>query len=216
MSNWTIDFPRADRHVAEMVRRLTAIDARSVEQSVDLDDGDDVFDWPWLYAVEVGHWDLTDTQARKLREYLTARRVPDGRRLPWHAGVGQCSSRACSACSRTGRSSTSRTTTRSSTSFGTSTTAFRCRVRSSCTATAPTRRTATTPHWRGIYDDKGRIMVAICHNMDLGDSVEHSDNSELSREVLRSGHADLHQLHPVRDDPLIAACRSSSIAACSA
>ena len=25
-----------------------------------------------------------------------------------------------------------------------------------------------TPHWRGIYDDKGRIMVAICHNMDLG------------------------------------------------
>jgi len=21
--------------------------------------------------------------------------------------------------------------------------------------------------WRGIYDDKGRLMVAICHNMDL-------------------------------------------------
>jgi len=21
-------------------------------------------------------------------------------------------------------------------------------------------------HWRGILDDKGRIMVAICHNMD--------------------------------------------------
>ena len=31
-------------------------------------------------------------------------------------------------------------------------------------------------HWRAIYDDKGRIMVAICHNMDLGDSVEHYDN----------------------------------------
>src|SRR6185436_3182018 len=49
----------------------TAIDARSVEQSVDLDDGDEVFNWPWLYAVEVGHWELTDSQVLKLREYLT-------------------------------------------------------------------------------------------------------------------------------------------------
>jgi hypothetical protein len=30
-------------------------------------------------------------------------------------------------------------------------------------------------HWRGIYDDHGRVVVAICHNMDLGDAVEHSD-----------------------------------------
>ena len=28
------------------------------------------------------------------------------------------------------------------------------------------------PHWRGIYDDQGRLMVAICFNMDLGDSWE--------------------------------------------
>jgi hypothetical protein len=34
------------------------------------------------------------------------------------------------------------------------------------------------PRWRAIYDDDGRIMVAICHNMDLGDSVEHSDTPE--------------------------------------
>ena len=36
----------------------------------------------------------------------------------------------------------------------------------------------TAPHWRGIYDDNGRLMVAICHNMDLGDSWEHADNPE--------------------------------------
>ena len=34
------------------------------------------------------------------------------------------------------------------------------------------------PRWRGIYDDKGRLMVAICHNMDLGDSWEHADNPQ--------------------------------------
>ena len=32
------------------------------------------------------------------------------------------------------------------------------------------------PRWRGIYDERGRLMVAICHNMDLGDSWEHADN----------------------------------------
>ena len=54
-TSWTIDYPRADRHIVEMVRRLTSVDARSVEQPVNLDDDDDVFNWPWLYAVEVGH-----------------------------------------------------------------------------------------------------------------------------------------------------------------
>ena len=34
------------------------------------------------------------------------------------------------------------------------------------------------PHWRGIYDDKGRIMVAMCFNMDLGDSWEWADEPQ--------------------------------------
>ena len=69
-TSWTIDYPRGDRHIAALVRRLSVIDARSVEQPVNLEDGDDVFNWPWLYAVEVGQWDLTDSQAAQLREYL--------------------------------------------------------------------------------------------------------------------------------------------------
>src|SRR5581483_10525612 len=32
-----------------------------------------------------------------------------------------------------------------------------------------------TPHWRGIFDDNGRLMVVMCHNMDLGDSWENAD-----------------------------------------
>ena len=31
-------------------------------------------------------------------------------------------------------------------------------------------------HFRGIRDDKGRLMVIINHNMDLGDAIEWSDN----------------------------------------
>jgi hypothetical protein len=32
------------------------------------------------------------------------------------------------------------------------------------------------PLWRGIYDDKGHLMVAINFNMDMGDSWEHADD----------------------------------------
>jgi Domain of unknown function (DUF4159) len=68
-SSWTQDYPRADRHFVLAVRRLTRLQARSVEQPVNLDDGD-VYDWPWLYAVRTGEWKLTDSQAKVLREYL--------------------------------------------------------------------------------------------------------------------------------------------------
>lgn len=32
------------------------------------------------------------------------------------------------------------------------------------------------PHWRGIYDDRGRLMVAMNFNMDMGDAWEHADD----------------------------------------
>jgi hypothetical protein len=31
-------------------------------------------------------------------------------------------------------------------------------------------------HWRGIYDDKGRVMIAASYNSDLGDSWEWADD----------------------------------------
>jgi hypothetical protein len=69
-TSWTQDYPRADRHFSLALRRLTRIQARSVEQPVNLDDGDDVFNWPWLNAGEMGDWKLTLPQVARLREYL--------------------------------------------------------------------------------------------------------------------------------------------------
>src|SRR6266436_6175092 len=69
ISLWTQDFPRADRHFSQALRRLTRLHVRSVEQVVNLEEGD-AYDWPWLYAVQVGEWGLTDVQAKLLREYL--------------------------------------------------------------------------------------------------------------------------------------------------
>ena len=67
---WTMDYPRSDRHLLEGVRRLTRIESRSVEQVVSLDGTPEIYNWPVIYAVEVGHWMLPDDQARQLREYL--------------------------------------------------------------------------------------------------------------------------------------------------
>src|SRR6202166_4192788 len=67
---WTMDYPRSDRHLLAGVRRLTRIDTRSTEQVVDLDGADEIYNWPVLYAVEVGHWLLPDEQAAHLREFL--------------------------------------------------------------------------------------------------------------------------------------------------
>jgi len=70
LSLWTQDYPRADRHFSAAVRRLSRIHVRSVEQPVNLEDGDEVYNWPWLYAVQVGEWGLTQQQAKVMRDYL--------------------------------------------------------------------------------------------------------------------------------------------------
>src|SRR5579862_8459507 len=69
-TSWTQDYPRADRHFAAALRRLTRTHVRSVEQPVNLDDVDDFFNWPFLAAGEMGDWYLTDAQCKILREYL--------------------------------------------------------------------------------------------------------------------------------------------------
>src|SRR5689334_3069883 len=68
--SWTTDYPRSDRHLLEGVRRLTRIDTRSVEQVVDVDGTDDIYNWPMLYAVEVGHWALNEQEAAQLRDFI--------------------------------------------------------------------------------------------------------------------------------------------------
>ena len=58
------------------------------------------------------------------------------------------------------------------------------------------------PKWRAIRDDKGRIVVAICHNMHLGDAWEWADDARISRKLLLHGVSHRHQLHRLRHDAL--------------
>ena len=173
-SNWTMDYPRSDRHFAIAIRRLTRLHVRSVEQPVNLDDGDDVFDWPWIYGVEVGHWNLTDAQAKKMREYLL------------RGGFFMCDdfhgSREWEMFTATMRKVFPE---RAIVELDSSDPVFHVLYDLDDRYQVPGAQYLQTgrvyemdgrePRWRGIYDDQGRLMVAICHNMDLGDSWEWAD-----------------------------------------
>ncbi len=182
--NWTIDYPRSDRHLLEGVRRLTRIDTRSVEQVVDLDGSDDIYNWPMLYAVEVGHWDLPDDQAAQLRDYLLRggflmvddfhgdepyHNVPS----EWQVFVDSMHKvfpdRAIDDLQDA--DPIFHTIYDLDERFQVAGWQW---YRSGRTYEAG--ETGKTPHWRAIFDDKGRVMVAICHNMDLGDAWEWSDD----------------------------------------
>jgi hypothetical protein len=51
-------------------------------------------------------------------------------------------------------------------------------IRSQRTGITWERTDAKTPHYRAIFDDKGRIMVMCCHNTDLGDGWEREGENE--------------------------------------
>jgi len=175
-SSWTTDYPRSDRHFAEAMRRLTRIHGRSVEQPVNLDDGDQ-YDWPFLYGVEVGHWQLTEAQAKAMREYLDRGGffMCDDFHGDQEWAIFEASMR---------RVFPDRPIVDIENSDAIFHTVFDLDDRYQVPGWSPWSRGMMyengggNPKWRGIYDDKGRLMVAICHNMDLGDSWEHADNPE--------------------------------------
>ena len=173
LSLWTQDFPRADRHFALAVRRLTRISVRSVEQCVNLDDGDDVYNWPWLYAVQVGEWGITDPQAKKLRDYLLRGGffMADDFHGTQEWAVFQESMK---------RVFPDRPIVDIPDSDNIFHTVYdldnRYQVVGAEHLAEGHKKDGYVARWRGIYDDKGRVMIAISFNSDVGDSWEWADD----------------------------------------
>jgi hypothetical protein len=180
---WTMDYPRSDRHLLQGVRRLTRIDSRSTEQVVELDGSGEVNNWPMLYGVEVGHWMLPEDQAQQLRDFLLRGgffMVDDFHGTEAYRGVREWDT-FVDSMSRVFPDRPIEDIPDNDPIFHT---IYDLQERFQVPGaqfldtgiTYEAGATGITPHWRCIRDDKGRIMVAICHNMDLGDAWEHSDN----------------------------------------
>ncbi len=172
---WTVDYPRSDRHLLQGIRRLTRVDTRSVEQVVDLDGADDVYNWPMMYAVEVGYWKLTDEQAEQLREYLL------------RGGFFMCDDFHGTIEWENFMASMRKVfPDRPVVDLDNKDPIFHVIYDLDDRFQIPGAQYLYSgliyeydgfePKWRGIYDDKGRLMVAICHNMDMGDAWEWSDD----------------------------------------
>ncbi|HEX6993982.1 MAG TPA: DUF4159 domain-containing protein [Gammaproteobacteria bacterium] len=177
-TSWTVDYPKGDRTLAALLRRFTRIDVRSVEQPVNLNDGDDVYYWPFLIVGLPGNWQLTDAQAAKLREYLLRggflfadsffsswdwagfeeglKRVFPDRPIidlpPDHPvlhSVYDLSELPHTQIPHMG---------------------------SLLRGGGGWLGDGRVPHWRGIEDDDGRLMVLIAHNNDVSDSWQWADD----------------------------------------
>jgi hypothetical protein len=175
--SWGIDSNRADRLFSVAMRRLTRVETRSVEEIIDVDEGP-MLDFPWLYGVEVGRWTISPEQGKRIREFIERggflmvddfhgeyewanfmqglRQIyPDKEVVdipdsdPIFHMISDLSDRVQIPGAQY--------------------------VRSGLTYE---RSDGFPAHWRGIFDDKGRVVVAICHNMDLGDAWQYADEPQ--------------------------------------
>ena len=176
--SWTVDYPRGDRTFATAIRRMTRIDVRSVEQPTSPDDGDDIFYWPYLHAGMPTAWSFSEAQAAKIREHLLRggflvcdsffgtqewegflrgiRQIFPDREIE---DVPDNDPIFHTAYDLTERYQVGN---------------FRSLMRNG----NADRRDGSVPYWRSIRDDKGRIVVMINFNNDLGDSWQLADNPQ--------------------------------------
>jgi hypothetical protein len=173
-SSWSRDYPKADRQFLVAMHRLTRIDGRPTEQVVTLD-SDEIFNYPWVYAVQVQNWTFTPAEAKRLREYLLKGgflMVDDFHGTEdWQNFINGMREVLPN---------------RPVEDLQDNDEIFHTLYDVDTKMQIPGEQYVWTgrtyekdgyqPKWRGIRDDKGRIVVAICHNMHLGDAWEWADD----------------------------------------
>lgn len=170
---WQTDWPDAEHHFSRGIERLTRIDVALSGHILSASD-EDIFDYPWIYAVEVGNWSLSRQEAANLRDYLLRGGflMVDDFHGPFEWSAFLVSMEKVFP-------------DRPIVDIPEGDEAFHVVYDLDHRIQIPSRMYSYTgltwekggvnPHWRGIYDDEGRLMVAINHNMDIGDAWEHAD-----------------------------------------
>jgi len=174
-SRWRADWPEAETHFNAGLDRLTRVDVAPEGVLVRMNDKT-VFDYPWLYVVEVGSLTLAAEEISMLREYLFRggfMMVDD-----FHGGYEWQQFEAVM---------TQVFPDKRIEDLDESNEAFHVLYDLGQREQIPGIRALMNgrthekggriPRWRGIVDDNGRIMVAINFNQDIGDAWEHADDA---------------------------------------
>jgi hypothetical protein len=169
---WGTDANKSERLFMQALRRLTRVHVRSIEEVVDID-SDELFNWPFLYAVGVGDWTFSDAQAARLRRFFERGgflMVDD-----FHNQREWATFMAGMQKILPGRQAVE---------LAGDDPIFRIAYDITNPGHVPGyqivwgqewERGGVGGHYRAILDEKGRVQVAICFNMDLGDSWEWAD-----------------------------------------
>jgi len=172
--SWATDYPKADQQFLTIINRLVDLDAYERENAVRLDDPE-LRKFPFLYALEVGYMYMTEPEAQGLRSYLLAGgflMIDDfwgarewanfeseiKRVLPEYQIVEVPLDHPI---------------------FNTvyNIDAVVQVPNISRAQGGPTwQRDGVVPHLRGIFDEDGRLMVAINWNTDIGDAWEWAES----------------------------------------
>ena len=180
-SSWRVDWPASDRNFIWQLRKQTNIDAAPREKIVDVG-ATELFDYPFAYMLEVGSLRLSQSEAGNLREYLLRGGfifIDDfhGER-EWQRFYTEFKKIFPK---------------REPVDIPISHPIFRCffqideliqipGLRSFFSGRTYERFDGYPAYCRGVYDDRGRLMMMINFNTDLGDAWEHAAEAFYPRE----------------------------------
>ena len=180
-SSWRVDWPASDRNFIWQLRKQTNIDAAPREKIVDVG-ATELFDYPFAYMLEVGSLRLSQNEAENLREYLLRGGfifIDDfhGQR-EWRRFYTEFKKIFPK---------------REPVDIPISHPIFRCffqidelmqipGLRSIFSGRTYERIDGYPAYCRGVYDERGRLMMMINFNTDLGDAWEHAAESFYPRE----------------------------------
>jgi len=173
---WLRDYPDAEYHFMGGVNRLTNINADGNFRQVSLLN-DALFDYPFLYAVKVGFWNLNPQEVERLREYLVrgGTLMVDDFHGPneWFQFI-----------TAVRRIFPDRPIIDIPDDHEVFHVHYDLDDRVQIPGVNAVLRGVTWEHpqgvpeyWRGVADDDGRIMIFINFNMDIGDAWEHADDA---------------------------------------
>ena len=177
---WATDWPDSDLNFSFRLQQLTSLKVNPDPISLRLTDPK-LFDHPFLYMIEPGRLFFSEEEVATLRRYLLNggfMMVDDfWGEMQWENFYEQIK-RVFPE--------------REPQELDISHEIFRCVYQLKSKPQVPSIHTwqysgqtwedhgpgSETVHYKGIFDDKGRMMVIICHNTDLGDGWEREGESE--------------------------------------
>ncbi|MGV3590168.1 MAG: DUF4159 domain-containing protein [Gammaproteobacteria bacterium] len=178
---WAIDYPEAELHFHGGVTRLTNVNMAEDSHHIDLLDPA-LFDHPWLFAQQVGqgYWEPSDEEAAQLREYLLKGGflVIDDFHSEREWPIMERAMRKVLPNHRIVTLDPTHDVFHALYDLDTLTQIPGERHLDRWEGGCYTQKATLEGEqkWAGIYDDDGRLMVAIDFNMDMGDAWEHADD----------------------------------------